>query len=198
MRGLLDVVVLHVRDNPEVAGILAVRIPRQLPAPRPFEVSLARILGRHSDWVEIELVSVGLCKPIDGFVSTRQSLRAMQPVLEVPDNAVAHLEAVVFEDAIQRNVQRHYFALLDVISHLPANRSFGMEQPHTFGDHCRLFLNVLIERRTPFVRFTDIVGWRRDDERYALVRQCAHESEIVLASQNCGLVGLKTLNVEQS
>jgi hypothetical protein len=71
-----------------------------------------------------------------------------------------------------------------------------MEQPHTLRDYGCLFLNVLIERGAAFIGFSNVVGRRRHDQFHAFVGQRMHESEIVLTSQDRGLVGLKTLNVE--
>jgi hypothetical protein len=43
MDGLLNVVVLHVRENPNIPRILAKRIAGELPCPRSFEELFPRI-----------------------------------------------------------------------------------------------------------------------------------------------------------
>ena len=58
MNRLLDVVVLNVGDDPDIAGILAKGISRELTGLWSFEMPLARILLRYTDGVKVEDVVV--------------------------------------------------------------------------------------------------------------------------------------------
>lgn len=69
--GLLDVIILHVRENPYVAGILAERVSGKLPDLGSLEVLLVGIFGWDPDRVQIECVVLGLGEPQDRFVSAR-------------------------------------------------------------------------------------------------------------------------------
>ena len=49
-----------------------------------------------------------------------KSLLAVQPVPERPDDPVPQLQAVVFEDRIEEDVEREYLAVVDIVPDLPA------------------------------------------------------------------------------
>src|SRR5262245_26446411 len=63
MNGLLDVIVLHVGDDPDIAGVLPQRIAGVLPGPGSLEMLLAGVLLRRAHGVEIEDVAIGLGEP---------------------------------------------------------------------------------------------------------------------------------------
>src|SRR5687767_10025740 len=110
MFGFLDVIILHVRKNPNVAGILAERIAGQLTDLWSFEMFLIWIFGRHANRIEVEGVVLRFCEPKNGLVSSGQALRTMQAVFKMPDDPVSQLQTMVFEDSIEDHVQWKNFS----------------------------------------------------------------------------------------
>ena len=123
---LLDVVALDVGNLPHVARVLAEWVAGELAHAWPPEVALLGILGRHPDRVEVPLVGGGLGPPVEGLVPAREPLGAVKPMPEVPDDAVAELESELAEDRKQHSVQRSDLSVLDVVSHLPAERALRL------------------------------------------------------------------------
>ena len=70
MNCLLDMVALHVRKFPHVAGILAQRITGQFADVRPLEVPFVRILRWNPDRVEVECVIIGLGEPVNRLIAS--------------------------------------------------------------------------------------------------------------------------------
>jgi hypothetical protein len=54
----------------------------------------------------------------------------MQAVFEVPNNSIAKLQAVIFENSVENYVEWKYLTILNVIAHLPANRALIVQKPH--------------------------------------------------------------------
>src|SRR4029453_4793751 len=92
MDRLLDVVRLDVGKRPDVARVLAQRMPGVLSGARPLPGALAGILRRPADRVEVEDAVVAVREPEDHLVAAGEAFRAVQPVLEVPDDAVPQPE----------------------------------------------------------------------------------------------------------
>src|SRR5947209_6322995 len=69
----------------------------------------------------------------------------MQSVLEVPDDAVAELQAQALEDRPEGNVEGNDLAIVHVIPNLPAQRAIIREYSHTLLDDRRLSSEVVIE-----------------------------------------------------
>src|SRR5438552_2499767 len=92
MDRFLHVVGLHVGEDPQVAGVLSQGVSGVLAGVLPLPGSLARVLLADPNGIEVEPVRVPLGEPQDHLVSAREALRAVQPVLEVPD-AAAQLRA---------------------------------------------------------------------------------------------------------
>src|SRR5262249_5039 len=103
MNRFLHVVVLHVGNDPNVAGILSERVARILTLLGAFERLLPRILLRHTDRVEIEHVVVAFGEPDDVFIAAREAVLAMQPVLEAPDDTVSELHAERLTNAVDED-----------------------------------------------------------------------------------------------
>src|SRR5947209_4155086 len=113
-----------------------------------------------------------------------QALRAMQAVLEMPDDAVAQFQARGFEHRIERDIQGNDLAIVDVIADLPADRAARMQEAHAFVDDVGLRFDVALEARSALVALADIIGRRGDDQLHAVRAEIAHEIEIVGAFQN--------------
>jgi hypothetical protein len=102
MACLFHMVGFHIRKYPNIAGILSQRIARKLTGLRAFEVFLAGILRWNPNRVQVECVIIALRQPKDSFVPARQLLGTMQTMLEVPNDAVAQLQAEFLENRIQK------------------------------------------------------------------------------------------------
>ena len=57
---------------------------------------------------------------------------------EMPDDAIAQLQAVALELRVQHRIQRHHFAFVDVVAHLPAKRTLRVQEANALGNHGRL------------------------------------------------------------
>src|SRR5437899_11268216 len=76
----LDVVALHVRNDPDIPRILAERIAGILTTTIPFVSELARVLLRDSHRVEIENIFISLRIPQDCFVHVDNTILANKPI----------------------------------------------------------------------------------------------------------------------
>ena len=56
----------------------------------------------------------------------------MEPVLEMPDNAISENQSVTLEDRVEENVEGDNFAIrADMIANLPTKRTIGRKEPNT-------------------------------------------------------------------
>jgi len=53
---------------------------------------------------------------------------------ECPDHSITQLQAMIFKDRIEEDVERKYLAVVDMVPDLPTNRSARMEKPDGFGE----------------------------------------------------------------
>ncbi len=165
MDGFLDVIVLHVRNNPYVAGILPKRIARVLSNLRSLEIFLSWIFLRYADSVEIEDVFVRLSEPQNRFIATGKAVLAVQSVLEAPNDPVAELQAELFANSIDIDIERKDLAVLrDMIPCLPAEASILSEYPSALTQGFLLLLEVVFKLKTFLVSLTDIVRRRSYDK----------------------------------
>src|SRR5437016_12824269 len=95
MDRLLHVVGLHVGEYPDVARVLSQRVSAVLAGVLPLPGSLAGILLGDPNGIEVEGVGVTLGEPQDHFVAPREAPGAVQPVFEVPDDAIAQPKLVM-------------------------------------------------------------------------------------------------------
>src|SRR5450759_3412670 len=129
---LFDVVRLHVGDHPNIAGVLAERVTRQLPPLRSLERSFVWVLLRHPHRVKVEVVALTLREPEDGLVAPAEPLRCMQPMLEVPDDPVSEPQSEPLEDRVQEGVEREYLAPVNMVANLPADASIVSQDADCF------------------------------------------------------------------
>src|SRR5262245_52731134 len=182
MGGLLDVVRLHVREGPHVPGVLAQRVAGVRAGALALPPALARILLRHADGIEVEHRLASLGEPEQHLVASRETLRAVQSVLEVPHDTIAQDEfPVLLEDGVEDHVERDDLLRRDVVADLPADAAAGPEHAHALVDHLALALEVALERGAPpaLVRLVEMVRRRRDDELHAAVRHGTQQVERV-------------------
>ena len=167
MGRFLHVVGLHVGEDPHVAGVLSQGVPGVLAGVLPLPGSLARVLLGDPNGIEVEPVRVPLGEPQDHLVSPREALRAVQPVLEVPDDAIAQPELrMPLEMREEQDVERENPVGLDVVADLPADAASGTQDADAFRDHGLLSGHVFAERTSagPLVRLADVVRGRRNDQ----------------------------------
>jgi hypothetical protein len=103
---LLDVVVLSVWNDPNIARVLPKGIAGELANSRPFERPLKGVLLGYANGVQIERVGVTLCEPEGCLVSSGQPSSAVQAMLEVPDYPVSQFEATLGEERVEYDGQR--------------------------------------------------------------------------------------------
>ena len=82
----------------------------------------------------------------------------MQTVAEVPDDAIAQLEASFPEERVEEGVKRHNLAVVDEIAHLPANRPLRMKQPDALADHLILLVEIGVQISLSLIRLAEVVG----------------------------------------
>ncbi|KLC49227.1 hypothetical protein XP1712_09505 [Xanthomonas perforans] len=63
----------------------------------------------------------------------------MQTMLKMPDDAIAKFQSMLFEERIENGIKWHNFAIRsDVVSNLPADRTFRVHHTNALGDGLRL------------------------------------------------------------
>src|SRR5690242_19894957 len=102
-------------------------------------------------------------------------------MLEMPDDPVAKLEAMLPKDRIQHHIQRNDFPGVNMVSNLPADRTLRVKNADAFADDFGLSLDVLFKRDPLFVLLPNIVWRRGDNELHAAFIQPGDEGTIVLA-----------------
>ena len=145
MFSFLDVIAFYVWNIPQVSWILSKRIAGIPAGMRAFEMLLAGILLRRSHRIEIEDVIPGLREPEDRLIAAGETIRTMQPVFEMPNDAVAQEKPESCEDWVKKSVKRNDSAVLDIISDLPANTAARCEYPCTVFDDLGLLLKVSLQ-----------------------------------------------------
>ena len=86
----------------------------------------------------------------------------MQPVLEVPDDAIAQHQVVVsLEEGIEHDVERDDLSRRHVVPDLPADAAAGTEHADALVDHAALAVEIVGERRaaTTLVGLGEVIGW---------------------------------------
>jgi len=121
MACLLWMVAFDVGNGPHVFRVFAQGITRDHSFAWPLEVFLAGVLGWDANGIEIELVAIRFRVPKHDLVTARESPPRMQPVPKVPDDAVAELQVVAFEDRRELDVERYDLAIGDVVPYLPTD-----------------------------------------------------------------------------
>jgi hypothetical protein len=82
----------------------------------------------------------------------------MQAVAKVPDDAISQLKPERLEDRVQDGVQREYFAPINMVPDLPADRATIIEEANTLPNHLRLAFDVSVQRGPLLIRLADVVG----------------------------------------
>jgi hypothetical protein len=70
---------------------------------------------------------------------------AVQPVLKVPDDTIAHPEPESGKDGIENGVQRDDRSTVDIVPHLPANAASRGQRADALGNDLRLLLEIQIK-----------------------------------------------------
>jgi hypothetical protein len=158
-------------------------------------VSLARILRRHTDSVEVEAVIIGLGEPQERLIPTRKPLRGVQPVPKMPDDPIPKKQAKPLEDAIVKDVQRIDFSILYEVTYLPAEASITSEDSTKFRNDLRLCFEICFNRNAILVIFAQVVRGRSDDEVYGTIRYCGEEiADLTVVENQFGLRAKAALN----
>ena len=168
MLRLLDMVGFDVGNNPDVPWILAERVAGELPDFFAFEVAFPRVFLRYAHGVEIE-IGFALGEPEDGFVPPRKPLGAMQSVFVMPDDPVVATQSELLEYGIEQGVEREHFAVVDMISDLPAYAAARFQCTNAFRDEPLLSGKPFVEADFLLVFLSDVVWRGRNEKRDFLV-----------------------------
>jgi len=122
-------------------------------------------------------------------VPAGEAARAVQSVLEVPDDPIAEREAVTLEERVEEDIEREDLASGDVVSHLPADAAVVGEHPDAFGNDVRLLGQVGIERPPSLVRLAEVVGRRGDDQARGARGKRVQQVEAVASVEHDGRAG---------
>src|SRR3989449_10264837 len=167
MDRLLHVVGLHVGEDPDVARVLSQWVSAVLAGVLPCPGALAGVLLGNPNGIEVEGVGVTLGEPQDHFVAPREAPGAVQPVLEVPDDAIAQPKLIMpLETREEHDVEREDAVGLDVVADLPTDAASGTQDADAFRDYGLLSGHVFAERTSarPLVRLANVVRGRRNDQ----------------------------------
>jgi hypothetical protein len=145
MTGLFYMITFYVGDDPQVARVLTQWVARVFPGIRSFEVFLAGIFLWNANGVQVEDIIVSLGEPDDSLVSARKPLRAMQSMLEVPDDTVSHLQPKFHENRVKHCIERNNCPIVNVVPNLPANAPARSKTPDTLSNYLSLLFEVKIE-----------------------------------------------------
>ena len=82
----------------------------------------------------------------------------------MPDNAVPHLQAQIGKNRIQQRIKRDDRPIVHIIANLPANAAAIAQDAHALGNHLPLLSKIVMEVKTAFVFFSQIVRRGGDDQ----------------------------------
>jgi hypothetical protein len=120
---------------------------------------LTRIFLRDADSVEVENIVVPSGKPDNRFIPPREPASAVEPMLEMPDDAISHLESEVGKHRVQDSVERNNGPIVHVIPNLPANTSLVGECAYALLNDQRLLTHIVMEFESSLIGLADVV-WR--------------------------------------
>lgn len=124
MLGLLNMVAFYIRNYPQVPRVLAEWVARILTGFGALKILLPRVFLGYTHGIEIENVIIRFCEPHDCLVPSGKPAAAVQSVLEVPDDPVAHPKPNAGKDGVEDCVQRDDSSCVNVVANLPANAAF--------------------------------------------------------------------------
>jgi hypothetical protein len=183
---LLDVVVLDVRDHPNIARIFTQWVAGVLALLRSFERFLARILLGHSNGIKIEDVIVAFGEPDDGFVTPTQTVLAVQSVLEAPDDAVTQLHPEFFANLIDVEIEWENLAVSRyVIPSLPTQATIVCESAMALLEGLFLLLKVVLEHEPLLILLANVVWGRRNDEPCLTIGNLPQKCKAITVEQGC-------------
>src|SRR5437868_15210981 len=119
MNRLLFMVVLHVSKHPNVTGVLAVWMTRELALLLTSPMLLVLILLRHPYRVEIKHIFVRLGEPQDRLMPARELAPSVHAMLARPDDPVTRDQSAVFKNREYADIQRDKEAIVSERTHLP-------------------------------------------------------------------------------
>lgn len=121
---------------------------------------LSWILRWNTDGIEVEQISVRFRVPQDDFIPTREAPPIVEAMSEMPNDSVAKLQPVLLENIGKLYVERHDLPIIDIIPHLPAQRSGLTNSRDNLIEDALLPTKVFIELRASLVGFAYVVRGR--------------------------------------
>src|SRR5438105_885578 len=88
-------IALHIRKDPDIPRILAQWMTRVFATFGPLIRLLPWIFLRDSNRIQAKVVAITLRIPKNGLVPARESVAAIEPMFEVPNNPVPEFESLV-------------------------------------------------------------------------------------------------------
>jgi hypothetical protein len=174
------VIVLYVRNCPDVAGVFSEWIARILPGLRSLEIFLARIFLRHTDRIKIENTIGSLCEPQDRFITPREACPAVQPVFEAPNDPVTQPKAKPLGDAIDEYIEgKDLAAFPDMVPGLPAQAAIVGQDPHALLERVALRLQIFGETELFLVFLSDVIGRRRYNQASGTIWNASKEIQSI-------------------
>jgi hypothetical protein len=77
----------------------------------------------------------------------------------MPYNPIAHAQPKIRKNRVEHCVKRNNGALLNKITHLPAQTAVGRKAADTLDNDIFLLFNILIKPKAMFVLFANVVRW---------------------------------------
>lgn len=159
MHCLFYMVVLNVRNHPNVARIFPQRIARILTCLFALVVFFSGIFLRSSNGIQIENVIARFREPENSLIAPRQTPATVQSVFEGPNNSVSQFKPEPFANSIDEYIEwKNLSALPNMIAHLPAEASVASQNAGAFLECVPLEFQVVAESDSFFILFADIVG----------------------------------------
>src|SRR3990172_10186060 len=106
-------------------------------------------------------------------------------MLEVPDDAVSHLESEFVERRPEGDIERHDLVIVNEVSDLPTDRAILRKHAHALFNDPRLTLQIVVKLHPPLVTLSDVIGRRCDDQPSGAVRDACQEVEAFPVVQDC-------------
>ena len=81
----------------------------------------------------------------------------MQPVFEMPDDAIPHLQTQAGKNGVKKRIKRDDGSVIYEVANLPANASSISQDTHTFGYHFALFFEVVVQMQPILIFLSQII-----------------------------------------
>ena len=102
----------------------------------------------------------------------------------MPNNSVSKSQPLIGKYWIEHYVERDDCSIVDVVTHLPANRPLVIQQAHALAYDLLLRFEVCIQRGPRLVSLAEVIGGRSDNKLEMTIRKPLHEGKVILAGKH--------------